>query len=156
MSDAARNTPRPTTGAEPAPTVLELSAALRAELAARVEAGYPHEVCGLLIGRLDGERVVVEQVVQAGNLNRERAHDRYQLDPADFLAADRAARAAGREVVGIWHSHPDHPARPSITDLEAAWEGYSYLIVAVERGSAADYRSWRLHGEVFLEERLAP
>ena len=73
---------------------------------------------------------------------------------ADFLAADKAARADGLEIVGIWHSHPDHPARPSITDLDAAWEGYSYLIIQVRRDGPGDFRSWRVADERFREERV--
>lgn len=151
----SETTTRPQTVAtELATTELILQADHHADLSRRVAAGHPHEVCGLLIGRLDGDRVVVERVVQAGNLNTERAHDRYQLDPADFLAADKAARADGLDIVGIWHSHPDHPARPSITDLEAAWEGYSYLIIRVTAAGAQDFRSWRLHDSLFREERV--
>ncbi|MEM7355468.1 MAG: M67 family metallopeptidase, partial [Acidobacteriota bacterium] len=113
-----------------APTRLHLPDALRHELARLVEASYPFEACGVMVGRTEAERVLVEDIFQARNLNVERARDRFLLDPQDFLAADKAARARGLDIVGIWHSHPDHPARPSITDLEAAWEGYSYLIIS--------------------------
>lgn len=141
---------------EPSPTRLHLAAELRAELAEWVEAGYPFETCGLLIGRAEGERIEVERVVRTGNLRRERAADRYQVDPDDWLAADGAARRDGLEIVGIWHSHPDCPARPSTTDLEAAWESYSYLIVAVTAGGELDFRSWRLDGALFREEKILP
>lgn len=90
------------------------------------------------------------------NLNHERPHDRYDLDPAGFLAADREARSAGLEIVGIWHSHPDHPARPSATDLAGAWEGWSYVIVAVTADGAGELRSWRLEDGRFAEEPLDP
>jgi proteasome lid subunit RPN8/RPN11 len=143
-----------TVGDGTAATTLHLPQEARRQLAAWVAEGYPHEVCGLLVGRVDGERVAVERVAKARNLNHERAHDRYQLDPEDFLAVDREARADDLEIVGIWHSHPDCPARPSVTDLEAAWEGWSYLILEAAGGETVDHRSWRLHGEVFLEERV--
>lgn len=135
-------------------TELELSADLQRELAAWAADGFPHEVCGVLVGRVEGTRVRVERVVRARNLNEERAEDRYQLAPDDFLAADAAARADGLEIVGIWHTHPSAPPKPSLTDLEAAWEGYSYLILSVVEGALAGSRSWRLEGGRFLEEPI--
>ena len=119
-----------------------------------VTAGYPHETCGVLIGRQDPEQQVVIRVVEARNRNTDRAHDRYDLHPEDFMKADQSARAEGLEIIGIWHSHPDHPARPSETDRAAAWEGWSYIIASVTKQGVADLRSWRLHGNDFLEETL--
>ncbi|HEX9731945.1 MAG TPA: M67 family metallopeptidase [Thermoanaerobaculia bacterium] len=146
----------PTIAPQPAGTDLHLAAELRHELAAWAELGHPHETCGLLVGRAGEGRVEVVRVAQAKNLNRERASDRYELDPADFLAADRAARVDGLEIVGFWHSHPDCPARPSTRDLEAAWEGYSYLIVGVTAAGETDFHSWRLYGDRFREEKVLP
>jgi len=140
----------------PADSELHLAAELRGELAAWAERGHPHETCGLLVGRAGERRVEVVRVAQAKNLSRERASDRYELDPEDFFAADRAARGDGLEIVGFWHSHPDCPARPSTTDLEAAWEGYSYLIVAVSAAGETDFHSWRLYGDRFREEKILP
>ncbi len=97
---------------------------------------------------------LVERITQAGNLATERRADRYRLDPDDFLEADIAARRDGLEIVGIWHTHPDHPSRPSLTDLEAAWEGYSYVIVSVGAGGVHDTRSWRLAGDEFVEQSI--
>ncbi|RMH15987.1 MAG: M67 family peptidase [Acidobacteria bacterium] len=133
---------------------LILPAACREQLARWGEEGYPHEVCGLLVGTAAGEEVRVVEVHRARNRNTARARDRYDLDPADYLAIDRRARARGLDVVGVWHTHPDHPPRPSITDLEAAWEGYSYLILAVGGGAAGELRSWRLTSAAFAEERI--
>lgn len=116
--------------------------------------GYPHETCGLLLGVRRGDEHVVSRVHRARNLNVERAEDRYELDPADFLAADCEARAAGLDIVGIWHSHPDHPARPSATDRDGAWPEWSYLIVAVGREGVGEIRSWRLNGGDFEEETI--
>ncbi|MDN0083574.1 M67 family metallopeptidase [Crenobacter sp. SG2305] len=117
--------------------------------------GYPYEACGLLIGRREGSVHHVVAMRQARNLNRERAHDRYELDPADYLTAELAARDAGQEIVGIWHTHPNHPARPSETDRAAAWPNWSYLILSVEAGGVAAVTSWRLDGEAFVEEEMA-
>lgn len=116
--------------------------------------GYPHEVCGLLVGRDAGGATAVERITQAGNLATDRLADRYTLDPEDFLAADQDARRDGLEIVGVWHTHPDHPARPSPTDLETAWEGYSYLILSVRRERLAEVTSWRLRGEEFVEQTI--
>jgi proteasome lid subunit RPN8/RPN11 len=127
---------------------------VRAELERWIATGYPHETCGLMIGTQDGDAVKVRRVVQAANLNEERAHDRYELDPQAMMTADAAARAEGLDVVGVWHSHPDHPARPSETDRSKAWEGWSYVIVSVTEAGVADLRSWRLYGDTFAEESV--
>jgi proteasome lid subunit RPN8/RPN11 len=133
---------------------LAVPRALVREIEALAAGGYPHESCGLLLGVREGAAARVSEVTAARNLNTERAHDRYVLDPDDFVRADRRAAETGREVVGVWHSHPDHPARPSSTDREAAWAGYSYVIVSVARGQSVDIRSWRLDDNYFLEERM--
>ena len=135
-------------------TDLWLPSPLRSQLIGLVEASYPFEGCGVMVGTADTRRVRVAEIFHARNLNVERARDRFLLDPQDFMAADCAARARGLDIVGIWHSHPDHPARPSITDLEAAWEGYSYLIISTSAAGANDFRSWRLRDGRFQEEQL--
>ena len=105
---------------------------------------YPDEGCGVLLGRDgDGAREVVE-IVALENRRDESRHNRYLIAPEQFLVADRMARGAGLEVIGFFHSHPDHPPRPSAFDLEHAWPYYSYLIVSVTRGEAGTARSWRL------------
>ena len=134
--------------------MLVLPREVRADLAAWISAGYPEETCGLLLGRPNAGRTEIARATSAKNLNRDRARDRYELDPEGFLAADLAAREAGLEIVGVWHSHPDHPAEPSETDRAAAWEGWSYLIVEVTRTGVAAVRSWRLRGERFHEEPI--
>ena len=120
------------------------------------EASYPHEGCGLLLGQPSPEGLVVREVTRARNLNVERAHDRYELDPSDLLAAEERAETIGASVIGVWHTHPDHPAVPSETDRAAAWEGWSYVIVSVRLGRVDAIRSWRLSDATFHEERLSP
>lgn len=133
--------------------VLHLPEPVRAEIETWVRGGYPFETCGLLLGSHDDTQSQVLAVTQARNLNQARASDRYELDPQDFLAADKAARDAGMEVIGVWHSHPDHPAFPSETDREAAWAGWSYVIAAVTREGVRAMTSWRLDEErQFIEE----
>jgi proteasome lid subunit RPN8/RPN11 len=135
---------------------LHLPAELRARIERWAAGGYPLETCGLLLGsRRDGDARVVE-VASARNVNQMRARDRYELDPLDFLAADRAARNAGLDLVGVWHSHPDHPAEPSETDRIQAWEGWSYLIASVNVRGVQGLRSWRLAGGRFVEEVIEP
>jgi proteasome lid subunit RPN8/RPN11 len=95
----------------------------------------------------------IERARPARNLDP-NARDRYEIDPADHLAAEDEARALGLEVVGVWHSHPDHPALPSETDRQRAWPGWSYVIVAVAEGQSVGLRSWRLQGERFAEEQV--
>jgi proteasome lid subunit RPN8/RPN11 len=132
--------------------MLVLPSEIRREIEGWIRAGYPEETCGLFVGRVHGGRTEAARATHARNLNRERARDRYELDPADFMVADLAAREAGLEIVGVWHSHPDHPAEPSETDRAAAWEGWSYTIVEVNAGGIAALRSWRLQGQRFVEE----
>ncbi len=142
---------------EMAPTVLRLPIELRRQVELVVDASYPFEACGVMIGRaeISAGEVIVEDVFHARNLNTERARDRFLLDPVDHLAADRVARQRGLDVVGFWHSHPDRPARPSATDLAAAWQGYSYLIVSTAAFGDNVFRSWRLDDGRFLEEEIA-
>lgn len=135
-------------------TVLRLPRRLRAELEGQAAARYPHEACGLLLGSLADGCCAVATARPARNLNAERSHDRYELDPADYLAAERDAKAAGLVLVGVWHTHPDHPARPSATDREFAWPGWSYLILSVGREGVREMRSWRLAGKEFEEEEI--
>lgn len=117
---------------------------------------YPEECCGVLLGSsLEGEGgTLVVQVLPARNDRRESRGNRYVISPEAVMAAMKQARAAGLEVVGFYHSHPDHPAVPSEFDREHAWPNLSYLIVAVEEGRPADLRSWRLQDDRqgFVEE----
>ena len=128
---------------------------------------YPHEGCGLLLGRrtfATGENTdetarTVTSVVpvanawnpslldytdaEGGEQGRSR-RDRYWIDPADLLRVQKSAREQGLEIIGVYHSHPDHEAVPSECDRVLAWPVYSYIIVSVGRGEVIDLRSWRL------------
>jgi proteasome lid subunit RPN8/RPN11 len=117
---------------------------LWARVRRQLEAGYPHEHCGILVGRAIGGDVVVEAIREARNLVTDRAADRYEIDPRDQLAAERDLAVDGRAVVGYYHSHPDHPARPSETDRVNAWPHAVYVIVAIEKGCAAAATAWML------------
>jgi len=120
-----------------------LPAALRGEIRRLAAAGYPAEVCGILVGRPAGPHVAVERLAPARNRHPAPAA-RFELEPEDLVSAERAARRAGREIVGVWHSHPDAPPLPSAADRAAAWSGYAYLIVTVSAAGAGALRCWRL------------
>lgn len=121
---------------------------------------YPNECCGILLGHADAEQKIVSELVALKNLRQEpeRAQElmplespasesernRFLLDPREQLQVEREARARGLEVLGYYHSHPDHPARPSTYDREHAWPWYSYVIVSVEAGEPKELTSWVL------------
>ncbi len=109
------------------------------------ESAYPDEGCGLLLGReVDGAKVV-EQIVPAGNAREAGAqHNRYLIPPETVVQAERLAGQQGLDIVGFFHSHPDHPERPSDFDREHAWPWYSYLITSVQRGRASATAAWTL------------
>jgi proteasome lid subunit RPN8/RPN11 len=107
---------------------------------------YPEEGCGFLLGTVtdDGDNRVVA-IRRAENRQSDRRARRYQLTADDYRAADEAAQEQGLDVVGIYHSHPDHPAEPSETDLdEATFPGYTYVIVSVHDGTPDDLTAWTL------------
>lgn len=98
--------------------------------------GYPNEICGVMVGP-PGDGTVTE-VKRARNIIVDRARDRYEIDPRDHIRIQREADGAGLDIVGYYHSHPDHPAQASRFDTERAWAGYVYLIVAVHGGTPVD------------------
>ncbi len=106
------------------------------------EETYPHECCGVLLGQMDS------------------LHNRYNIDPKDLIRIQREGRERGEDIIGFYHSHPDHPARWSPTDLtEAHWFGCSYVITSVEKGKAAMTNSFELtgseeHDKKFIDENL--
>lgn len=127
-------------------TMLQLTPALEAELRRYCEEQYPHEACGALIGSGDGhnEPWRVEELRPAPNVH-DGDHKRRYLIPPDFqLQAEKYARESGREVLGFYHSHPDHPADPSEYDRTHAWPGYLYVICSVSKGKSAEFRSFAL------------
>ena len=112
------------------------------------EQTYPHECCGVLLGRFedDGAKTVT-RVVQCGNTRDDSPHNRYHIDPKELIRIQREGRQRGEDIVGFYHSHPDHPAQWSSTDLaEAHWFGCSYVITSVEKGRAAVTNSFELTG----------
>jgi proteasome lid subunit RPN8/RPN11 len=121
-----------------------------------LEAGYPNEACGALIGTADDAIHDVMEFRGMRNTVTDRPWDRYALDPLEQLRVQKDAEARGLEIIGFAHSHPDHPAVPSRFDAEHAWSFYSYVVASVRKGSFAEARAWRLRDQdqAFDEEAL--
>ena len=117
-------------------------------LRAHGEETYPHECCGVLLGRMEDEPSGRwSETVRCGNTRDDRPQDRYHIDPRELVRIQRQGHERGLDIVGFYHSHPDHPARWSQTDLaEAHWIGCSYVITSVEKGRAATTNSFALLG----------
>lgn len=136
--------------------MLTISRNLISEIFKQAEEGYPYEICGFMIGRQDyatGSREVTE-VIQVENQNKERASDRFEISPKDYLRVEEYADSKGLQIVGIYHSHPDHPDRPSQTDRAYALEDMSYIIVSVNNAKAESFKSWCLVDGEFQEEEV--
>jgi proteasome lid subunit RPN8/RPN11 len=112
------------------------------------EETYPHECCGVLVGKFDeADGRVVKSVVKCGNTRTDSPQNRYHISPAELVRIQREAGLAGHDIVGFYHSHPDCPAQASSTDLaEAHWTGCSYVITNVEKGKADRTNSFLLQG----------
>src|ERR1700712_4347423 len=115
------------------------------------EETYPNECCGVLLGTSTPEgngaatSNAVHQIVRAGNTRTDSAHNRYNIAPQELVKIQRQARGLGLDIVGFYHSHPDHPAQWSQTDMaEAHWMGCSYIITSVEKGAAKITNSFLL------------
>lgn len=117
-------------------------------LRAHGEETYPYECCGVLLGHFGyNDTKVVTRAARCGNTRDDSPHNRYQIDPRELIRVQREGRERGEEIVGFYHSHPDHPARWSTTDLaDAHWFGCSYVITSVERGKAAETNAFVLSG----------
>ena len=127
-----------------------------AALRQHAEESYPEESCGVLTGKLVARERHVHGIVPCQNIRIGDADKRYEIAPAELVRVQREARENGMEIVGFYHSHPDHPAQPSPTDIEEAhWIGYSYVITSVERGKATETRSFLLSGTREEDKRFA-
>ncbi len=134
---------------------LILSRALYDDLRTHGEEIYPNECCGILLGRADSGGIHVTSLLRAGNTRTDSAHNRYHIAPEELIAAQRQARNSGLDIVGFYHSHPDHPAQWSITDFaEAHWFGCAYVITAVAKGKAELTNSFLLSGTTEEDKRF--
>jgi len=136
---------------------LEISAAVLRQIHRHGEAAYPEEGAGLLLGTDSGKARIVREILDLPNAREDQArHNRYLLSAEDYLRGEAEADQLGLEVLGVFHSHPDHPNRPSEFDREWAWPNYSYIITSVWSGRAIESRAWRLTDDrqEFVEELI--
>lgn len=127
--------------------MLKLSRQTYDSLRSHGEQTYPHECCGAMLGRFEGDDRIVSEVIACGNTRDDRPEDRFNIDPRDLVRIQRQGRDKGLDIVGFYHSHPDHPAQWSKTDFaEAHWIGCSYVITSVEKGKATVTNSFLLSG----------
>lgn len=145
--------------------MISISVAEMNVMRAHVEAGYPHEACGVLVGEMDtgapGHKRVAYAVPvknawvsDAGDAHDLR--DRYAIAPEDIVRVDREAGKRGLDIIGFFHSHPDWPSTPSQTDREWAWPVVSFVILSVRGGAAQSAQSWLLSDDraAFAEENI--
>ena len=135
--------------------MLKISKAELDSLRRHGEETYPYECCGVLLGQVDGDTRVVTSVARCGNTRKDSPQNRYNIDPAELIRIQREGRGRGEDIVGFYHSHPDHPAHWSPTDLaEAHWFGCSYVITSVEKGKAMVTNSFELAGSEEKDKKL--
>lgn len=126
---------------------LKMSRALYDEMRAHGEETYPNECCGIMLGTTGEGSIEVTELLRAGNTRTDSAHNRYHIAPQELIAAQREGRKKGLDIVGFYHSHPDHPAQWSKTDFaEAHWFGCAYVITGVDKGRARTTNSFLLEG----------
>jgi len=124
------------------------------------EETYPHECCGVLLGQMDGDVRIVTSTARCGNTRIDSPQNRYHIDPKELVRIQREARGRKEDIVGFYHSHPDHPAQWSKTDLEEAhWISCSYVITSVAKGKAETTNSFELAGsdesdKNFIDEKI--
>ena len=138
--------------------MIELTEKHLAEIRRHGERDYPFECCGLLVGKSETNRKLVIETSPISNAREEEAkRNRFLIRPDELMRGEKQAREKGLDVVGFYHSHPDDRAVPSQYDLEHAWPAYSYIVVAVEKGRAADLRSWEMEPDRsrFNEEEVS-
>ena len=137
--------------------ILRLTPDLMQEIHAHGEATYPEEGAGLLLGKTDGNHKLAAAILKLANTREDSArHNRFLLTPQDYLRGEQAAARLGLDVIGVFHSHPDHPNRPSEFDREWAMPWFSYIITTVQEGRATESRSWQLKEDhsAFFEEQM--
>ena len=111
------------------------------------EETYPHECCGFMLGSAEDGLQRITEIRSQPNERTESRENRFIISPAQFKAAETYARKTGLQLVGIYHSHPDSPARPSEYDRDHAWPWFSYVIVSVKGGTAAEANAWQLRDD---------
>ena len=129
--------------------MIHLSAQQWTEIVAHGERDYPYECCGLLLGIFaEGGAKVCSEIYPISNAREEEAkRNRFLIRPEELMVGEKFAAGKGLDVVGFYHSHPDHPAVPSQYDLDHAWPLYSYIVVSIRLGQGEDLRSWEMQSD---------
>ena len=131
----------------------------QSEIAAHGESDYPYECCGLLLGSwAAGGMKMIAEIYPISNAREEQAkRNRFLIRPEELMRGERHAEDQGLEVLGFYHSHPDHPAVPSQYDLDHAWPTFSYIVISIVGGAARDLRSWEMESDRsrFNEEEIS-
>ncbi|MDR2791046.1 MAG: M67 family metallopeptidase [Campylobacteraceae bacterium] len=118
------------------------------QINAHAEKEYPNECCGIILGKLKNSVKEAHELLNISNARDEaNRHNRFLITDEEFAKAALYAAKKDYEVLGIYHSHPDHPSAPSQYDLEYAWPFYSYVIISVEKGAAKLLTSWELQND---------
>jgi proteasome lid subunit RPN8/RPN11 len=124
--------------------MLQISLEILSEISAHGEKAYPQEGAGFLLGQ-DGDQRRVTGILALSNSREEASrHNRYLITPQDYLKAEQEADRLGLSLIGVFHSHPDHPNQPSEYDRDWAQPFFSYIITTISAGRAVESRSWRL------------
>ena len=120
------------------------------------EKDYPHECCGFILGQFKDEESFGVEYLPASNVKEGNRERRFLIDPLAYQKAEDEADDQGMSIISIVHSHPDHPHNPSDFDRDHAWPGFSYIIISVQNGRIASYRSWQLNENrgKFIEENI--
>jgi proteasome lid subunit RPN8/RPN11 len=140
--------------------MLKISPNDYAEIRRHGEETYPQECCGVLLGQMDGDTRTVTSTARCGNTRTDSPENRYHIDPKELIRIQREGRSRDEDIIGFYHSHPDHPAQWSQTDLaEAHWIGCSYVITRVAQGKADVTNSFELTGtdegnKAFRDEKV--
>ncbi|HXG24342.1 MAG TPA: M67 family metallopeptidase [Chthonomonadales bacterium] len=135
---------------------IRLSNSLLAEIRAHAARDYPHECCGVLLGTTENDVKTVTALRAMPNVHEEGHERRYLIPPDEMFRLEQEARVGSFKILGFYHSHPDHPARPSEYDREWAWPWYSYIIISVIGGEPREMTCWTLDDdrEAFSAETI--
>jgi len=138
--------------------MLQISSDLEKKIRADGETAYPNECCGVLIGEVDNEGIkTVKSTLTIDNAREDaEQYHRFLITPEDMMKAEQTARSMKLDVIGFYHSHPDHPSKPSGYDKDHALPFYSYVIVSVDKGKAQIFTSWELTDDRsdFVQEKI--
>tara|TARA_Y100000768_G_scaffold115821_1_gene85493 strand:- start:454 stop:879 length:426 start_codon:yes stop_codon:yes gene_type:complete len=134
--------------------VVKINKSVNDDLIKICEEGFPYEVCGVLIGNKKESNYFIQSSYICENLNKERASDRYELNPRDYIKAEDYAKSNNQAIIGIYHSHPNHPAIASETDKLYAWPDMIYLIYSIYDSKFKNLISWEINEKIDIFEEI--